>query len=581
MNTESLQKQFKAEYEGFFAKNDLVVSGCFTGTVWPTWVWHNSKLMRIKLKLPIKLYLWIHINQSWDIVFWNVNTYKNISEKFEGAKFEEIIDQNEEIIAFIKRFLKKHNCLLWLNINLLSEWWRGYSFSFTSTFASVLSIALYMLIGKITPKDLEKYEDFLESDIFKEITATAWQIELINIYGNAAWGNQFVFYKWYNPALFYCERFNQDIDIEKVGEIKYSFTPFTKLFDIVDHNYLPFDYVMIFSWLLSNTKKIEQAIQLDDKRLEKYNNFMKNDILSITKLRKNVYFLDQMEQGIYNQFINMFGILTTIVLESLKKIYTEGENNENINNLIDTINSIRYLFYVLERSPSDFIESFISIFHEESKNKEKIGMVNCYSSKKWGSYVIIMKQGANRKHFFDTLERMKADYPDMVVNYMSRIDGVINDGVVLEQYISQWMFSKYTTKDQVYVKTNTGENFLWNYNDIISIHKDGLLLDTIKNKIYLNGRKLNSSDIPSQTTTINVIDKLLDNIGKDIPNKEFEISSYSKNKNEMLGKIVLPLIALIEKETGENLPLICKGSIYDFYMKLNPSTTKLAIIKKI
>jgi len=43
-----------------------------------------------------------------------------------------------------------------------------------------------MLIGKITPKDLEKYEDFLESDIFKEITATAWQIELINIYGNAA-----------------------------------------------------------------------------------------------------------------------------------------------------------------------------------------------------------------------------------------------------------------------------------------------------------------------------------------------------------------------------------------------------------
>jgi len=48
-----------------------------------------------------------------------------------------------------------------------------------------------------------------------------------------------------------------------------------------------------------------------------------------------------------------------------------------------------------------------------------------------------MKQGANRKHFFDTLERMKADYPDMVVNYMSRIDGVINDGVVLEQYISQ------------------------------------------------------------------------------------------------------------------------------------------------
>jgi hypothetical protein len=49
----------------------------------------------------------------------------------------------------------------------------------------------------------------------------------------------------------------------------------------------------------------------------------------------------------------------------------------------------------------------------------------------------------------------------------------------------------------------------------------------------------------------------------------------------MLGKIVLPLISLIEKETGEIFPLICKGSIYDFYMKLNPSVIKVAFVKKI
>jgi hypothetical protein len=52
--------------------------------------------------------------------------------------------------------------------------------------------------------------------------------------------------------------------------------------------------------------------------------------------------------------------------------------------------------------------------------------------------------------------------------------------------------------------------------------------------MYIKGRKLNSKDIPSQTTTINILDRLLDDIGKDIPNTEFEISSYTKNKNEML-----------------------------------------------
>lgn len=120
------------------------------------------------------------------------------------------------------------------------------------------------------------------------------------------------------------------------------------------------------------------------------------------------------------------------------------------------------------------------------------------------------------------------------------------------------MFSRYTTKDQVYVKTNTGQNYLGEYNDVLSTCKDGLLLDMINNKIYVKGRKLNSKDILSQITTINILDKLLDKIGDDVPNKEFEISSYSKNKNEMIGKIVIPLVVLLEKELGDKLPLICK-----------------------
>jgi len=83
-------------------------------------------------------------------------------------------------------------------------------------------------------------------------------------------------------------------------------------------------------------------------------------------------------------------------------------------------------------------------------------------------------------------------------------------------------------------------------------------LDAIDNKIYLNGKKLTSADLCSQSSTISILGKLLENIGKDVGNKELEVSSYSKNKNEMLGKIVIPIISLLEKETGKKLPLICK-----------------------
>jgi hypothetical protein len=80
----------------------------------------------------------------------------------------------------------------------------------------------------------------------------------------------------------------------------------------------------------------------------------------------------------------------------------------------------------------------------------------------------------------------------------------------------------------------------------------------LNNKIYINGRKLTSSDLHSQTATVDILKLLMENIGKDIPNKEFSSSSYSKNKNDMQGKIIIPLLELIQKELGKKLPLICK-----------------------
>ena len=83
----------------------------------------------------------------------------------------------------------------------------------------------------------------------------------------------------------------------------------------------------------------------------------------------------------------------------------------------------------------------------------------------------------------------------------------------------------------------------------IKNHTKGILLDMVNNKIYINGRKLTSEDIHSQTATVDILKILIENSGKDVSNKEFSVSSYSKNKNDMLGKIVIPLIELIERET--------------------------------
>jgi hypothetical protein len=120
---------------------------------------------------------------------------------------------------------------------------------------------------------------------------------------------------------------------------------------------------------------------LDEKKFQKYQEFVDTKVLPITKLKKDVHFMQTLYGGVYNQFVDMFALSTVMILESLEKIYTEGEDNINTEHLIDTVNTVRYLFYMLEKDSSNFIEKFTSLFHEATNNKEKIGMVNSYSSK--------------------------------------------------------------------------------------------------------------------------------------------------------------------------------------------------------
>ena len=123
--------------------------------------------------------------------------------------------------------------------------------------------------------------------------------------------------------------------------------------------------------------------------------------------------------------------------------------------------------------------------------------------------------------------------------------------------------------------------FIMNSDKEIISKKDWLLFDMINSKIYFFWEKLTSKDTPSQNGTIEVITRLLENIWEEISNKEFSASSYSKNKNEMLWKIILPMLRLVEEKTKEQLPIICKWWLTNFYVKMWDVNLKIWAIKRI
>ncbi|MEI8091533.1 MAG: hypothetical protein WCG98_04845 [bacterium] len=65
----------------------------------------------------------------------------------------------------------------------------------------------------------------------------------------------------------------------------------------------------------------------------------------------------------------------------------------------------------------------------------------------------VIPKGTHREVMDNTIQHMQEKYPDCMLEYASRIDGNTTDGVKIEQYISDSIFSSYIQKDKVYVRS--------------------------------------------------------------------------------------------------------------------------------
>lgn len=145
------------------------------------------------------------------------------------------------------------------------------------------------------------------------------------------------------------------------------------------------------------------------------------------------------------------------------------------------------------------------------------------------------------------------------LDYASWRDGYSSDGVRVEQYISEKLYSDYTKEHDVLFSDSSGRSYSGSYDTIIENEKHNILLDTIQGRIYIRGIKLTSKDIHSQNTTIDMLRILLKNLGQEVPNTGLPVSTYSQNKSEILGKVVMPIRKLVKEHFDQELSLFCSG----------------------
>lgn len=576
MNTLSLQENFPEVYNDFYSRNNLVLSWHFSLPWGPGWYWLRSDFAFITSKINLKCFIWFKKIKENKVIFLNITSYDIVKNDYVVNSFSSISKEEKDMVDLIKNIFNIND--FWVEIEILSETTRGHSFWFFWTFSAILSTGLYLLNNKITSDTLVNYNDFCNSKEFTEIFEKWLKLEIINRYWNTIWQtilSTLKNNKW--PSYLVSNKIEdvnfsyQDLNLKN----EYFLEKYKD--DLVTED-LPFDYCMVFSWLKTETKNIELYKTAWEKDFTEISDFIKSDITT-----DNYDFLSKFinKNSINTNYTSNVSILSAKIIMILSRIYTSWYNQNLIVDFIDTINQFRYGVSLIEKQ-SLFAEDFIYSFKKNIINiDEQLGIMPIYSWKIGWGYLLITKYWISRDTINNSLIDLKKIYPNVEIEHSSYNDWESSNWIIIEQNISEWIYSKYIDKTKFIYNNINWNSYIWEYSDILLTENKWLLFDLINNKIYLEWVKLTSKDIHSQTTTIEVVILLLDNIWKEISNKDLLVSSYSRNKNEMVWKIILPFLKLIENKTWYKLNIECKWSIGSYFLKISNINLQIWTVDRI
>lgn len=559
---------------------------------------NNYSGLSIKQKVPLRMYIWCTKNSSGKITLWTMSHFDFDDFNFIETPLREYAPYFNDIDTYIqktyKHILEKHE---WLEINMLSELPRWVGLWFGSILGLLCSLLFNCLEESGISKDISSLtrmninEALRDEDMpFAKIIKDARQFDS-HIYSMMSSGTKFASFFYANyPIISFSEDFDKHTSkLENLTNKCFGFR-FQDLFhEIRDVPYSPIDYWIIYS----GKPVLLEQIAWDN---YKNNNMLASEIkttccnlfgeyLDNMPPQQRPKFYKHLIQTDIDEFELTYGklmwIISLKILHFMSKMFINGYDETNMLNFLDTVKKIRQWDSVTRHSSTTFLSFIKKILERFNGSPKYLSLAPNDTTIMGGCLIYAMPLEWFRKSIQDAVQSMTQEFPSAKMLYANRLDGIESEWVICEQDLNTGIFSQFIASNSCSIKRTTGKTIVGEYENLLHKHQTGLILDTINNKIYLNWKKLTSQDIHSQSATIEILKILINNPGKDMNNDCFPSSSYSKNKNEMFGKIVIPLIDLIADRCKQKLPLICKWSIYDFYLKLNQSDIEIAIIEEL
>ena len=579
---EDLRVQHGDVYKKFFCEHNLVFS---TNNVidWGIWIWESFNNFKIKQKVSTKTYCGVKFNQTWKVYLNKIYEYDWLDNSFVVTNFDDtVVDYSP-----IQKFLDENYTAVWnkwIELSFICENPRGHGFGAGDVVSLLAVFAMMYTEWTITSDILKNYDEFLKSDVAQELHHKArsladilmeWRSTGSDIYvsmSNESMPTVYVSKNIANKHLYENEK-DKDMTIHK------------NIFDflgIKNHDQeLPFDFWVFYFGVDYDTDYVDQVSQIYKKDINEVQSYIYDKFKSNWVVDDNFYFWDLDYETFYNNFVEVWIILHFKLLKAFDEVLNSPLDENKIDKFIKIINEF-WAFSIIVESNNTFIPDIKNTFSSlKLFDNEKIGICPLTLWKMWWSFLFVTPFKKSRRTIAKMVEKYNFTWSKMHLEYASWIDLYSDEWIVVNQDLSQDIFSEYLQSGSVLYKDNFWKNYIWDYSAIIEKESKWILLDCIEWKIYINWKDLTSKDLVSQSSTVEILDYLISNIWQTVSSKDLPYSSYSTQRNQMAGKIILPLKKLTKKYFGKEIDLDCAGGLWWFNLTLTEKEIKIWIIKNV
>lgn len=561
MKSQHLMSMHSWVYEHFFTTHDLVVSLPHTFRRWHSISrWNTS--FSIKQKTSAKMYCAVNTSYTTGVTINTILCYDQLKNTFVSHLPDQLIRSTrlDALKNVIVDLLQEYGYTWWFSCSILSEYWKWFWFWFTAWCSTLLAMTILILTHRIKSNELDTIA------VQKKIITLSLYIEIISGWCPSGITPYAQTIKTILPIVqLGCVTVKKQWEHIALSEQEWRVFPFQQLFPTIkEHDWsCGIDYGIISCGIAYNAQSVMQH----------YNWFINNYVDSIAFIRKLTAEYNLGEQSILHGWLDIREVSNCVyadILKHMSDLCSEPMKTQAVESLLQSIADSGMYSAFIEKTHVNLQDLYHVFQQAKLLNDERIAFTPISSGKRGGSFLFVCRHDQSRY----TLERMEhmlkhAWYPWLHLPYLSRRDGFCNDGLQIHQYLSQKQYSRFVGPGYVQLISWTGQIIIGSHNEILLKEISGIILDKVYSKVYIQWQKITHKELVSQSATTEIITKLIQNKWNYVHSSEFPVSSYSKNKNEMLGKIVVPFMNLMKNMFSAQVHIDCIGGMYDFQVKIH------------